>query len=78
MELVQVKDHKHLVRDLESGAILNTDEKVAEGLRMAKKSRQKTKDQLEINTNDINSMKEEVTEIKDMVKQILGSLSDGR
>ena len=74
MELVQVKDHKHLVRDLESGAILNTDEKVAEGLRMAKKSRQKTKDQLEINTNDINSIKNEITEIKTMLRTLI----DGR
>ena len=49
MELVPVQDHKHLVRDLESGAILNTDLKVAEGLRLAKKSRQKSKDQLETN-----------------------------
>tara|TARA_R110002020_G_scaffold198588_6_gene399767 strand:+ start:673 stop:897 length:225 start_codon:yes stop_codon:yes gene_type:complete len=74
MELVQVKDHKHLVRDLETGAILNTDEKVAEGLRMAKKSRQKTKDQLEINTNDINSIKNEMTEIKTMLRTLI----DGR
>ena len=43
MELVPVQDHKHLVRDLESGAILNTNLKVAEGLRMAKKNRQKNK-----------------------------------
>ena len=33
--------------------------------------------QLEKNTNDINSIKQEVSEIKDMIKQILGSLSDG-
>ena len=74
MELVQVKDHKHLVRDLETGAILNTDEKVAEGLRMAKKSRQKTKDQLETNTSDINSIKNELTEIKTMLRTLI----DGR
>ena len=74
MELVQVKDHIHLVRDLETGAILNTDEKVAEGLRMAKKSRQKTKDQLESNSNDINSIKNEITEIKTMLRTLI----DGR
>ena len=71
MELVQVKDHIHLVRDLETGAILNTDEKVAEGLRMAKKSRQKTKDQLESNSNDINSIKNEITEIKTMLRTLI-------
>ena len=71
MELVQVKDHIHLVRDLETGAILNTNDKMAEGLRMAKKSRQKTKDQLESNSNDINSIKNEITEIKTMLRTLI-------
>ena len=71
MELVPVQDHKHLVRDLESGAILNIDMKVAEGLRMAKKNRQKTKDQLETNTNDINSIKTELSEIKTMLRTLI-------
>ena len=74
MELVPVQDHKHLVRDLESGAILNTNLKVAEGLRMAKRNRQKSKDQLETNTIDINSIKNEITEIKTMLRTLI----DGR
>ena len=74
MELIQVKDYKHLSRDLETGAILNTDMKVAEGLRLAKKNRQKTKDQLETNTNDINSIKTELSEIKTMLRTLI----DGR
>ena len=71
MELVRVQDHKHLVRDLESGAILNTDLKVAEGLRMAKRNRQKSKDQLETNTIDINSIKTELSEIKTMLRTLI-------
>ena len=71
MELIRVHDHKHLVRDLESGAILNTDVKVAQGLRMAKKNRQRTKDQLETNTDDINSIKTELTEIKTMIRTLI-------
>ena len=71
MELVPVQDHKHLVRDLESGAILNTDMKVAEGLRLAKRNRQKSKDQLETNTNDINSIKTELSEIKTMLRTLI-------
>ena len=71
MELVRVQDHKHLVRDLESGAILNTDMKVAEGLRMAKRNRQKSKDQLETNTIDINSIKTELSEIKTMIRTLI-------
>ena len=74
MELVRVTDHNHLVRDLESGAILNIDIKVAQGMKLAKENRQKTKDQLETNTNDINSIKTELTEIKTM----LGTLINGK
>ena len=71
MELQRIKDNKHLMRDLETGAILNTDMKVAEGLRMAKKNRQKTKDQLETNINDINSIKTELSEIKTMLRTLI-------
>ena len=66
------------MRDLDSGAILNTQTSGAETLRLLKEKKQNEKMQLQQNTDDINSMKEEVSEIKDMVKQILGSLSDGR
>ena len=74
MELVPVKDHKHLVRDLESGAILNTNEKMALGMKIAKANRQRAKDQLETNTTDINSIKSELTEIKTMLRTMI----DGR
>ena len=78
MDLIQITGSKSLVRDIESGAILNTQTSTADTLKHFKEQKQKEKFQLEKNTNDINSMKEEVTEIKDMVKQILGSLGDGR
>ncbi len=78
MDLSQIKGHKNLVRDLETGAILNTSEDGAVTRKRIREQKQKEKLQLERNTDDINSMKEEVTEIKDMVKQILGSLSNGR
>ena len=78
MRLSNITGSKSLVRDLESGAILNTQTSGAETLRLLKEKKQKEKMQLQQNTDDINSMKEEVSEIKDMVKQILGNLSDGR
>ena len=78
MDLSQIKGHKNLVRDLETGAILNTSEDGAVTRKRIREQKQKEKLQLEKNTDDINSMKEEVTEIKDMVKQILGSLGNGR
>ena len=78
MDLINIKGHKNLVRDLETGAMLNTDADTALARKRLREKKQQERQQLEKNTNDINSMKEEVTEIKDMVKQILGSLSDGR
>ena len=78
MDLIQIKGHKNLVRDLETGAILNTDADTALARKQLREKKQQEREQLEKNTNDINSMKEEVTEIKDMVKQILGSLDDGK
>jgi len=78
MDLIQIKGHKNLVRDLETGAILNTDSDTALARKQLREKKHQEREQLEKNTNDINSMKEEVSEIRDMVKQILGSLSDGR
>ena len=78
MDLIQIKGHKNLVRDLETGAILNTDADTALARKQLREKKHQERQQLEKNTNDINSMKEEVTEIKDMVKQILGSLDDGK
>ena len=78
MDLINIKGYKNLVRDLETGAILNTNSDTALARKQLREKKQQEREQLEKNTNDINSMKEEVTEIKDMVKQILGSLSDGR
>ena len=78
MDLINIKGHKNLVRDLETGAILNTNSDTVIARKRLREQKKNEREQLEKNTNDINSMKEEVTEIKDMVKQILGSLSDGR
>ena len=78
MDLLQIKGHKNLVRDLETGAILNTDSDTATARKRLRERKKKEREQLEKNTNDINSMKEEVSEIKDMVKLILGNLDNGR
>jgi len=77
MELARIKGRNNLVRDLESGAILNTQVETSLSLKAVKEKKQKEKWQLEQNTNDINSIKQEVTEIKTMMKQLLGSISNG-
>ncbi len=74
MELSQIKGQKDLVRDLETGAILNINTDAFLGSKRARQSREKAKEQLETNTNDINSIKTELTEIKTMLRTLI----DGR
>ena len=71
MNLVQVEGRKNLMRDLDTGAILNLDDKRSAGFKLAKLNRQNQKDQLEKNTNDINSIKDELTEIKTMLRTLI-------
>ena len=80
MELIPVKEFKNLARDLDTGAILNIDTTAPLGLKQAKEKRRKEKEQLEKNTNDINSIKMDLTEIKTMLETVLkkGKISDGR
>ena len=74
MNLQPVEGYKHLFRDKETGAILNVNTEASLGIKPAKQNRQKSKEQLETNTNDINSIKTELTEIKTM----LGTLINGK
>ena len=74
MRLSNITGSKSLVRDLESGAILNTQTSGAETLRLLKEKKQNEKMQLQQNTDDINSIKQEVSEIKDMIRTLI----DGR
>ena len=76
MELAPVKGFKNLARDLDTGAILNIDERAPLGLKLAKEKRRKEKEQLEKNTNDINSIKMDLTEIKTMLKILLTEEKD--
>ena len=74
MELRPVEGYKHLFRDMETGAILNTNSEASVGKRIARENRQKQKEQLEKNTSDINSIKSDIKEIKTMLRALI----DGR
>ena len=74
MRLSIIQWSKSLVRDLESGAILNTETNTSDVLKHLKKQKRNEREQLEKNTNDINSIKSEITEIKTMLRTLI----DGR
>ena len=71
MELRPIESNKDLARDMETGAILNINKEAFAGAKRARELREKAKDQLEINTNDINSIKDELTEIKTMLRTLV-------
>jgi len=76
MSIVKVKGHTHLVRDLKSQAIINTDSD-AYARYMARKAKQSKKDdEMRKVVREVNEIKSEMFEIKDLLKKVLDK--DGR
>ena len=74
MNIQPIEGYKHLVRDKDTGAVLNINTEIPQGLKLAKQKKRKEQEQLETNTSDINSIKNELTEIKTMLRTLI----DGR
>ena len=74
MNIQPIEGYKHLVRDNDTGAVLNINTEIPQGLKLAKLKKRKEQEQLETNTSDINSIKSELTEIKTMLRTLI----DGR
>ena len=69
-DTARVEGHTHLVRDLKSQAIINTDSD-AYARYMARKAKQaKQNDELRAVIRDVNELKSEMREIKDLIKEI--------
>ena len=74
-----VEGRTDIVKDPDSGAIISIDSEAHRAAVESSKLRQQAKDQINSNTNDINSIKEELSDIKDMMRQLLGrNHNDGR
>tara|TARA_B100000287_G_scaffold85183_1_gene77792 strand:+ start:775 stop:1008 length:234 start_codon:yes stop_codon:yes gene_type:complete len=71
-----VEGRTDIVKDPDSGAIISIDSEAHRAAVESSKLRQQAKDQINANTNDINSIKEELSDIKDMMRQLLGRTSD--
>ena len=66
-DTVKVQGHQHLVRDLKSQAIINTDSD-AYARYMARKTKQKVKDdEVRKVIRDVNELKNEMREIKNLI-----------
>ena len=76
MTIAKVKGHSHLIRDLKSQAIINTDSD-AYARYMARKAKQSKKDdEMRAVVREVNEIKSEMFEIKDLLKKVLDK--DGR
>ena len=75
-EYLKVEGHEHLVRDMVSKAIVNTNRFAYMAAVERSKNAQKAKDELRDATREINILKSEMHEIKSLLLQLVEK--DGR
>ena len=76
MSTIKVKGHTHLVRDLKSQAIINTDSDAYARYMARKAKKTKKEDEMRKVVREVNEIKTEMFEIKDLLKKVLDK--DGR
>ena len=70
MSVIKVKGHTHLVRDLKSQAIINTDSDAYARYMARKVKKSKKDDEMRSVVREVNSLKTEMREIKDLLVEI--------
>ena len=70
MSSVKVKGHANLVRDLKSQAIINVDSEAYARYMARKAKQQKKDDQLRDVIRDVNELKNEMREIKNLLVEM--------
>tara|TARA_B100001250_G_scaffold182407_1_gene156985 strand:+ start:2504 stop:2731 length:228 start_codon:yes stop_codon:yes gene_type:complete len=75
MNKLKVKDSTSLYRDTESGAIINCSDVEYDSYITLKQQKLKEVVDLETQKKDIDNLKDEITEIKGLLSQVLNKLS---
>ena len=70
-EFIKVEGHTHLVRDVNSNAIINTNKTDYQLYMQRVKVRERQGDKLRGAVKEINNLKKELREIKELVKKIV-------
>jgi coenzyme F420-reducing hydrogenase delta subunit len=70
-DTLKVEGHTHLVRDVNSNAIVNTNVSEYQLYMKRIKVREKQSDELRNAVKEINNLKNEIREIKNLVKEIV-------
>ena len=70
-DYIPVEEHNNLARDSHSRAIVNTDLSAYQAAVARSRVAQKNKDELRDEVRDINNLKSEMHEIKDLLLQMM-------
>ena len=70
----KIEGYPDLVKDGNTGAVLSDNDSAYNAVRKRYKSKQLEKDQMQKQEKDINSMREELTEIKTIMKTLMEKL----
>ena len=68
---LKVEGHEHLVRDVNSGAIVNTNVTEYQLYMKRVRSREQQGDQIRSAVKEINNLKAELREIKSLIKELV-------
>ena len=71
MSKVKVEGYTDLIRDLSSNAIVNTNESDYQAYIAKYKAREKSNDMLRSTIKEINNLKSELYEIKNLLKKVI-------
>ena len=71
MDYVKVKDHDHLMRNTQSNCIVNTNKAEYEEYLTRRKLKKSEKSKVDNLERDISTLRNEVTEIKDMLRSLV-------
>ena len=70
-DTIKVEGQTHLVRDVNSNAIINTNKSEYQLYMQRVKVREKQSDKLRSAVKEINNLKSEIREIKNLIKEIV-------
>ena len=68
---IKVEGHEHLIRDVNSGAIVNTNVTEYQLYMKRVRSREQQGDQIRSAVKEINNLKAELREIKGLIKELV-------
>ena len=77
MTVLKIKDRDHLVKDTETGAVINTDTQAYEKRIKLRFETQRQRDQLRDAVREINTIKSEMHEMKSLLIKLVEK-EDGR